>query len=74
MPLTISRVSSFLLGFWPQWQTNLYWYLLIGGVLFIATADNKNAYCAWFCPFGAAQECMAAIDTNDEVRSNGVME
>jgi hypothetical protein len=61
VPLTISRVGSFLLGFWPQWQTNLYWYLLIGGILFIATADNKNAYCAWFCPFGAAQECMAAI-------------
>jgi len=61
VPLTISRVSSFLLGFWPQWQTNLYWYLLIGGILFIATVDNKNGYCAWFCPFGAAQECMAVI-------------
>ncbi len=61
LPLTISRVSSFLLGYWPQWQTNLYWYLLIGGILFIATVDNKNGYCAWFCPFGAAQECMAVI-------------
>ena len=61
LPLTVSRVSSFLLGYWPQWQTNLYWYLLIGGILFIATVDNKNGYCAWFCPFGAAQECMAVI-------------
>jgi hypothetical protein len=61
VPLTISKVSSFLLGFWPQWQTNLYWYLLMGGILFIATVDNKNGYCAWFCPFGAAQECMAVI-------------
>jgi NosR/NirI family nitrous oxide reductase transcriptional regulator len=61
LPLTISRVSSFLLGYWPQWQTNLYWYLLIGGILFIATVDNKNGYCAWFCPFGAAQECMAVM-------------
>ena len=31
------------------------------GEVIISTADNKNAYCAWFCPFGAAQECMAAI-------------
>jgi NosR/NirI family nitrous oxide reductase transcriptional regulator len=61
LPLTISRINSFLLGFWPQWQTNIYWYLLIGGIIFVAFADNKNAYCSWFCPFGAAQECMGVI-------------
>jgi len=60
-PLTISKINTFLLGFWPQWQTNLYWYFLLGGILFVLTVDNKNAYCAWFCPFGAAQECMGAI-------------
>lgn len=60
-PLTISKINTFLLGFWPQWQTNLYWYFLLGGILFVLTADNKNAYCAWFCPFGAAQDCMGAI-------------
>ena len=60
-PLTLSDVNKFLLGFWPQWQTNLYWYLLIGGILFVFTLDNKNPYCDWFCPFGAAQECMGAI-------------
>jgi NosR/NirI family transcriptional regulator, nitrous oxide reductase regulator len=60
-PLTLSDISKFLLGFWPQWQTNLYWYLLIGGILFVFTVDNKNPYCEWFCPFGAAQECMGAI-------------
>ncbi len=61
LPLTISRINSFLLGFWPQWQTNIYWYLLIGGIIFVAFADNKNAYCSWFCPFGATQECMGVI-------------
>ncbi len=61
LPLTISKINSFLLGFWPQWQTNLYWYFLLGGILFVLTADNKNAYCAWFCPFGAAQECLGVI-------------
>jgi polyferredoxin len=61
MPLTLSKVSSLLLGYWPAWQSNLYWYFLIGGILLIATVDGKNSYCAWFCPFGAAQECMGAI-------------
>ena len=60
-PLTIGKINTFLLGYWPAWQTALYWYLLIGGIFLIATVDNKNAYCAWFCPFGAAQECMGAI-------------
>jgi len=60
-PLTISDVNKFLLGFWPTWQINLYWYLLIGGMLLVFTVDNKNPYCEWFCPFGAAQECMGSI-------------
>lgn len=60
-PLTLSDISRFLLGFWPEWQTHLYWYLLIGGILFVFTVDNKNPYCEWFCPFGAAQECMGII-------------
>ena len=61
LPLTLSKINTFLLGFWPQWQTNLYWYFLLGGIFFVLTVDNKNAYCAWFCPFGAVQECMGAI-------------
>lgn len=60
-PLTISKINSFLLGYWPEWQTNLYWYILIGGIIFVFTADNRNPYCEWFCPFGAAQECMGLI-------------
>ena len=60
-PLTISKVNTFLLGFWPQWQTNLYWYFLLGGIVLIMAIDNKNSYCYWFCPFGGAQDCMGAI-------------
>ncbi len=59
-PLTIANINQLLLGFWPPWQTNLYWYLLIGGIILVFTADNKNPYCEWFCPFGAAQECLAS--------------
>jgi len=50
-----------LLGFWPEWQLHLYWYLLLAGILFVFTADDKNPYCEWFCPFGAAQECLGII-------------
>ncbi|MBP1609043.1 MAG: 4Fe-4S binding protein [Acidobacteria bacterium] len=70
LPLTLSSINKFLLGFWPEWQTHLYWYLLIGGILFIFTVDNKNPYCQWFCPFGAAQECLGVIGVA-KVRSAG---
>ncbi len=60
-PLTLAYITKLTLGYWPQWQTNLYWYFLIGGILFVFTIDNKNPYCQWFCPFGAAQDCMGAI-------------
>lgn len=60
-PLTISMLNQMLLGFWPDWHTHFYWYLLIIGILFSMTVFNKNPYCEWFCPFGAAQECMGKI-------------
>ena len=60
-PFTIAQVTALLSGFWPDWHNNLYWYLLIGGILFVTTAQSKNPYCSWFCPFGAYQECLAAL-------------
>jgi NosR/NirI family transcriptional regulator, nitrous oxide reductase regulator len=61
IPITVAYFSRAILGYWPDWQINLYWYFLLGGILFVVTADNKNPYCSWFCPFGAAQECMGVI-------------
>ena len=60
-PLTLAYINKLLLGYWPEWRTGLYWYILIGGILVVFTVDNKNPYCQWFCPFGSAQECMGAI-------------
>ncbi|MFC1839425.1 4Fe-4S binding protein [Thermodesulfobacteriota bacterium] len=60
-PLTLIHISKFIMGYWPQWQTDLYWYLLLGGILIIFIVNNRNLYCEWFCPFGAAQECMGLI-------------
>ncbi len=60
-PLTISQIISLLSGYWPDWHNNLYWYILIGGIIFVTTVDAKNPYCNWFCPFGAFQECLAQV-------------
>lgn len=60
-PLTIAQIISLLSGFWPDWHTHLYWYILIGGIIFVTTVDAKNPYCNWFCPFGAFQECLAQL-------------
>lgn len=60
-PMTISLFNKMLLGFWPDWHTHLYWYILIFGIVFSLTVLDKNAYCEWICPFGAVQECMGKI-------------
>lgn len=60
-PLSIAFINKLLIGYFPDWRTNLYWYMLIGGILFVYTVDNKNPYCEWFCPFGAVQECFGAV-------------
>lgn len=60
-PLTIAQIIALLSGYWPDWHNNLYWYLLIGGIIFVTTVDAKNPYCSWFCPFGAFQECLAQV-------------
>lgn len=60
-PLTVANFISLLSGYWPDWHTNMYWFLLLGGILFVTTAQGKNPYCSWFCPFGAVQEGMGRI-------------
>ncbi len=69
-PLTISYINQLLLGFWPDWHTHLYFYLLIGGIFLVLIIDNKNPYCLWFCPFGAAQECMGKVGNAKQAKAN----
>jgi len=70
-PLTISQVIAFLSGYWPDWHNNLYWYLLIGGMLLSTALDAKNPYCAYFCPFGAFQETLAQLTDAKLYRPKG---
>jgi NosR/NirI family transcriptional regulator, nitrous oxide reductase regulator len=57
-PLSILKINTLLLGYWPEWHSSLYWYLLIGGALLTLLVTNKTIYCSWICPFGCAQECL----------------
>lgn len=60
-PFTLANVITFLSGFWPDWQNNLYWFILLGGILTVTAIQGKNPYCSWFCPFGAAQEILGTV-------------
>ena len=70
-PLTISQIIALLSGYWPDWHNNLYWYILIGGILFVTTVDAKNPYCSWFCPFGAFQEIISKLTDAKIYRPRG---
>ncbi len=60
-PLTVAHFTSLLSGYLPNWRENIYWFLLLGGIIFGVTVENRNPYCSWFCPFGAFQECLSAV-------------
>ena len=60
-PLTLANFISLLSGYWPDWHSNIYWFLLLGGLLLVTSAQGKNPYCSWFCPFGAVQEGLSNL-------------
>jgi len=60
-PFVLAHVNMVLIGYWPEWQTHIFWYLMIAGLLFFKATDEWNVYCYDFCPFGALQEIAATI-------------
>ncbi len=69
-PLTLVDINKFLMGYWPDVHHQLYWYLLVVGVLLVFLTTNKNIYCHTMCPFGAAQECLATFGKAKNFHSN----
>lgn len=69
--LTIGKLNTFLLGYQSYWQNNIFWYLLIFGIILILIFTNKNSYCNWFCPFGSAQDCLGAIGKAEKIEFTG---
>jgi Na+-translocating ferredoxin:NAD+ oxidoreductase RnfG subunit len=61
IPLSIININSLLLGYWPDWHTHLYWYLLLAGGLLPLILIEKSPYCDTFCPFGSTQEVLKVI-------------
>lgn len=60
-PLNLVLLNKMLLGYWPRWQLNIYWYMLLAGVFLLLIFGKRNIYCERVCPFGAAQEGLAVI-------------
>jgi NosR/NirI family nitrous oxide reductase transcriptional regulator len=60
-PFVLAHINMVLVGYWPEWQTHLYWYILIIGLLLFKAKDEWNVYCYDFCPFGAAQDVLGLI-------------
>jgi hypothetical protein len=61
VPLTLSRINLFLLGYWPDWHDNLYWYILVFGFFLILLVTRKNIYCTWICPLGCIQDGLGLV-------------
>ncbi len=61
VPLSLSRINIFLMGYWPDWHTQLYWYILVFGFILTLIATRKNIYCTWICPVGCIQEGLGLI-------------
>ncbi len=55
-PWVIAFPLRLLAGDWPPWQTHLYGYLLLCGLLFVFDRSGRGPWCPWICPFGAAQD------------------
>lgn len=60
-PLSLAHINKVILGYWPAWWSNPYFYLLVLGVLGLFFLTDKNPYCEWFCPFGAVQDILKVV-------------
>jgi uncharacterized protein with FMN-binding domain len=61
VPLTLSRINLFLLGFWPDWHEHFYWYILVFGFFLVLLTTRKNIYCTWICPLGCIQDGLGLV-------------
>ncbi len=60
-PISIAKITSFLLGYFPPLQSGLFWYLLLGGFVFSILLTGRNIHCHYVCPFGAMQRFTGLI-------------
>ena len=61
VPLSLININSFILGYFPDFHQNFYFYLLFAGVFLPVIFLKKSVYCGGVCPFGAVQEYLGKI-------------
>ncbi len=59
--ISIGNISQILLGFVPNIKENIFWWILVGGALFMPLVLKKNLYCSCVCPFGVLQDYTAKL-------------
>ncbi len=60
-PITLSKITGLLAGYFPDPHTNLAFYFLILGFALTSLLTRRNLHCLYACPFGATQRCIGAI-------------
>ncbi|AKG52960.1 transcriptional regulator-like protein [Dehalogenimonas sp. WBC-2] len=58
IPLNLSDIIVWLIGYVPNIHNQLYIFILVIGTIGLAIIFKKNFYCFWLCPFAAVQEIM----------------
>jgi NosR/NirI family transcriptional regulator, nitrous oxide reductase regulator len=56
IPLSLTNIASWLVGYSPHMQTFFVIYIIVFGVIGLAAVLGKNYYCFWLCPYVAVQE------------------
>lgn len=60
-PLSVTHLSSLLLGRVPPLESHLFSWIILFGSLGYVLFFGKNLYCSSLCPFGAMQEFLHEI-------------
>jgi len=68
--LSISQVNKAILGYWPDWHMQLYFYIMIFGIIGLILFTGRNHYCDRICPFGTTQDILGRI-TGAKSRDTG---
>ncbi len=55
-PLSLVNFTMWTTGVFPSFETHLFIYILVFGVVGLALVFGKNFWCFWICPFNAIQE------------------